>query len=76
MPQPKRDLTRVHLQDQILAKFGEERIQAARDRLCSVCIFRELDGRPCRLLPITLEGKDCGYCSRGDQYNKEVEWNG
>ena len=76
MPQPKRDLTKVHLQDQILAKFGPVKIQELRDRLCQVCIFREIHGRRCGLLPITLEGKDCGYYSRGDQYPKEVEWNG
>jgi hypothetical protein len=76
MPQPRPNLGRIAIQDQILAKFGEAKIQEFRERLCQVCIFRELHGRPCRLFPITLEGKDCQYCSRGDQYPKEVEWNG
>lgn len=76
MPQPRPNLTRIHLQDQILAKFGEAKIQAARDRLCSACIFKEQHGAPCHLLPLDSKGKDCQYYNRGDQYPKEVEWNG
>jgi hypothetical protein len=76
MPQPRPNLTRIHLQDQILAKFGEAKIQEFHNRLCQVCIFRELHGRPCHLLPIDTEGKDCQYYNRGDQYPKEVERNG
>jgi hypothetical protein len=72
MRQTRTDLTKVHLQDQILAKFGPEKIQEARDRLCKVCVFRELHGRTCNLLPLTTEGKDCGYFGTGDQYPKEI----
>jgi hypothetical protein len=76
MGKVKPDLTRVHLQDQILAKFGEAKMQEFHNRLCQVCIFRELHGRPCHLLPTTLDGKDCSYYNRGDQHPKEAEWNG
>jgi hypothetical protein len=61
MGQFKPNLTRIHLEDQILAKWGPEKIEEFRARLCKVCVFHELHGRPCGLLPITSEGKDCGY---------------
>ena len=61
MPQPRHDLTKVHLQDQILAKFGPAKMGEARARLCQVCVFRDLHGRPCGLLPLTSEGNDCPY---------------
>jgi hypothetical protein len=75
MPKLRPNLGRIAIQDQIQAKFGEAKIQEFRERLCQVCIFRELHGRPCHLLPIDTEGKDCQYYNRGDQYPKEVEWN-
>jgi len=70
------DKTILITQARIRQNFGPARIPEARDRLCAKCIFKEQHGRPCRLYPITLEGKDCQYCSRGDQYPKEVEWHG
>jgi hypothetical protein len=74
---PKREYaTRVQDQAAIAQKLGPARLQEARDRLCSACIFKEQHGAPCRLLPIDTEGKDCPYYNRGDQYPKEVEWNG
>jgi hypothetical protein len=66
MPKLRPNLGRIAIQDQILAKFGEAKIQEFHERLCQVCIFRELHGRPCRLFPITLEGNDCGYFVGGD----------
>jgi hypothetical protein len=66
MPQPRPNLTRVHLQDQILAKFGPEKIAEFRDRLCDGCAFVVLHGRPCALLPITFEGTDCPYHLSGE----------
>lgn len=76
MGKVKPDLTRVHLQDQILARWGPEKIEAARARLCACCLFQCLSGRPCQLLPITLEGADCSfYTIHKDKYG-EVIWNG
>lgn len=72
MTRAKGDLTRVHLQDQIVAKFGQARIDELKRELCATCAFREMHGHPCHLLPITLEGKNCEYHSTGDQYPKEV----
>lgn len=65
MGRSKVDLAKIALQDQILAKWGPEKIKELRQRLCKVCVFRELAGRPCTLLPITLEGQDCPYYAGG-----------
>ena len=73
---PKREYdTRFQDQAAIAQKLGPARIQAARDRLCANCIFKEQHGAPCHLLPLDSKGKDCQYFNRGDQYPKEVEWN-
>ena len=65
MGRSKVDLAKIALQDQILAKWGPEKIGELRQRLCKVCVFRELHGRQCTLLPITLEGLDCPYYAGG-----------
>lgn len=54
------------LQALIWKKFGGEHIQLARARLCSACLNKEQHNRPCRLYPITLEGKDCPYHLSGE----------
>ena len=64
MTRAKADLSRVALQDQILARWGPEKIQELRTGLCAVYLFRELHGRPCHLLPITLDGYNCSYYTR------------
>ena len=45
MGRSKVDLAKVALQDQILAKWGPEKIGELRQRLCKVCVFRERPGR-------------------------------
>ena len=72
MTRAKTDLARVALQDQIRAKFGQEKIEQLRTSLCGRCIFVELHGRPCHLLPIQMDGRPCQYFSTGDQYPKEI----
>jgi hypothetical protein len=61
MGKTKTDMARVHLQDQILARFGPEKLEEARARLCVNCCFHLMHGRPCHLLPLTLEGADCSH---------------
>jgi hypothetical protein len=61
MPRFEPNLTRIAMQDQILAKFGPEKIQEYHRRLCNVCAFAFRHSAPCELLPITLEGQDCPY---------------
>jgi hypothetical protein len=63
MPQPRPNLTRIHMQNLILAKFGLAMMQEYKDRLCANCAFAGLHGHHCRLLPITSEGKDGSYFS-------------
>lgn len=66
---------RAYIQDSIRQKWGPETLAEAEKRLCCSCIFHILSGRPCRLLPITLEGIDCPYyAAHKDQYG-EVIWN-
>ena len=72
MTRAKTNLARVALQDQILAKWSQERIDQFRAELCAKCIFRELHGRPCHLLPIQMDGRPCQYFSQGDQYPREI----
>jgi hypothetical protein len=57
------NLTRIAMQDKILAKFGPEKIQERKQQLCNVCPNACWTGIPCKLLPITLEGQDCPYFS-------------
>jgi hypothetical protein len=70
-----RDNATLTAQSLIRQKLGPARLQEARDRLCSACIFKEQHGAPCHLLPIDTEGKDCPYFNRVDQYPKEVKRN-
>ena len=37
-------------------KYGREKIEEAKERLCSACALC-----PCVLLPITTKGEDCPY---------------
>jgi hypothetical protein len=72
----KLDSTLPPVQALIRKKFWGEMIMEGRKRLCRKCIFKVQHHAPCRLLPITSEGKDCQYFNLGDQDPKEVEWNG
>lgn len=67
---------RSSLQNDIRQRWGREKLTEAETRLCRCCSFRLLHGRPCMLLPLTLEGADCPYHAvNKDQYG-EVIWNG
>jgi len=60
------DKTILRTQAWIRHEFGPARLQAARDRLCAKCIFKEWHSRACLLLPLDSEGKDCQYFNQGD----------
>lgn len=46
----------LRAQSLIIEKYGKERIEEAKGRLCSACTLC-----PCVLLPITTKGEDCPY---------------
>lgn len=52
----KEIMARQVLQEEITRLFGEEFIQAARERLCKRCVRFS-----CFLSPICSDGKDCPY---------------
>jgi len=62
----KKYVTRFQDQAVIAQQLGPARIQAAKDRLCNKCFFKEWHESPCRLLPLDSEGKDCPYFKQGD----------
>ncbi len=61
MPNAKTEDVGVTLQERIKAKFGQEKIHAARMRLCHGCVKETIH---CSLLPITSGGGDCPYFRR------------
>ena len=42
---------------EIVRKYGIARIQAAEQQYCRVCSRSQI----CKLMPVTLQGKDCPY---------------
>lgn len=54
---------RAKQQAKLIMEFGVEKLGEAKARLCSRCWWEHF----CCLLPLTSEGKDCGY------YKEEVK---
>jgi hypothetical protein len=44
-----------------ICKTYPERLAYNETNLCPKCIFRDIYGIPCHLLPVTTQGKDCPY---------------
>jgi hypothetical protein len=63
----KKDLSgaassRQSIQSRIVAKYGEEAMKMAREKLCSRCVQE----RSCLLLPLCLDGSDCPYFRKSE----------
>jgi hypothetical protein len=58
-------ISRQSIQSRIVAKYGEEAMKMAKERLCSHC-FQE---RSCLLLPLCLDGSDCPYFRKSEVNN-------